>query len=144
MWIFGNKRKKALDERGIRSEAQIISVISTSLFVRSGSELQYNKVQRKWKFVVEIKPEDGSNPFQARVKGFYPMHGAPTVRKTLWVVYDPLDHTNVAIDKSDFDKIDQLKEALGADAALAELEKWKQRGKMSQQQFEAASQRLKN
>ncbi len=139
--IFG-KKKKALEERGVRTEARIISAEGTGVFTRSGSQSVQTGVRETWKLVVEITPEDGSKTFQANLKESFPEHAGPVMRDKIRVVYDPEDHENVDIDRSDFDKFDQLKEALGAEAALAELEKWKAKGMVSERQFQAARRRM--
>jgi hypothetical protein len=141
MDLFGNKRK-ALEKRGVRVEAKLISANGTGVFTRSGSGSVQTNVKETWKLELEITPVDGGAPFRASLKEPYPEHGAPVMHDKIWVVYDPEDHGNVDLDRSDFDKIDQLKEALGAEAALAELERWKARGMVSERQFQAARDRM--
>ena len=53
-----------------------------------------------WKLGLRVTP-DGEEPFDAEVKEPYQkMGGGPIVGQTLGVLYDPSDHTRVAIDHS--------------------------------------------
>jgi hypothetical protein len=103
--VFGSAarlEKKLREGGGKTAEAQITAAKKGKFAISSGGDAaqQVASAHVNWKLTLQITPENES-AFSAQVTEPYPEMGAgPSVGDKIGVLYDPNDHSRVAIDHS--------------------------------------------
>ncbi|MCW2967206.1 MAG: hypothetical protein JWM71_978 [Solirubrobacteraceae bacterium] len=98
--MFEKHREKKLRKQGAQAPAEVLEAQQTHLTSSSGNPNVDSNINVLWKLKVEVRPE-GEQPFPADVKAYFPVGAQPAPGQILTVLYDPDDHSQVAVDNSD-------------------------------------------
>jgi Short C-terminal domain len=95
-----SRQEKKLRENGKSAPATIVEAKKGRFAISSGGNAaeQVASAHVNWKVKLRVTPE-GEEPFEVEVKeGYAQMGMGPQIGSTVPVLYDPNDHSNVAID----------------------------------------------
>src|SRR5215469_152467 len=100
-WMFGSHKhlEKQLRARGRSAQATILDAKS-GVSITSGDPALAGNTQVVWKLRLRITP-DGEPPFEAETSARFGQLGGPQPGNTVFVLYDPDDHTKVVVDQSE-------------------------------------------
>jgi putative oligomerization/nucleic acid binding protein len=95
--VFGHDEK--LEEHGTRAPAEVVKAEQSRAGITVGNPAFAGATEVVWKLDVKVKPE-GAEPFDAHVEARLPQYTALTAGSTVPVLFDPDDHSKVALDMS--------------------------------------------
>jgi Short C-terminal domain len=97
--MFG-RRDRAQARLSAKARAEVLSVDATRWAVTRGPTPVVANTERMWKLKLRVMPE-GVGPFEVDINQSLPQLEEPRVGQIVLVLYDPEDHSKVAIDRSD-------------------------------------------
>jgi hypothetical protein len=95
--VFGHD--KHLEEHGTRASAEVVSAEQSNVAVTEGNPAFAGATEVLWKLDVKVKPE-GAEPFDAHVEARLPQYTMLRAGTSVPVLFDPADHSKVALDMS--------------------------------------------
>ncbi len=97
--VFGSHERleKHLRQNGRGALAEVLRAESTHRSVTHGPDQVFANTQVVWNLKLRVKP-DGEQPFDVDVRQSWPQLDAPRVGQVVPVLYDPGDHSKVALD----------------------------------------------
>ncbi len=84
---------------GQSAQAQVVAATPTQVAIGYGPMQVVANTQILWDLKLHVTPQ-GEAPFEVEIKQLWPQLEAPRVGQVLTVLYDPDDHSKVAIDHS--------------------------------------------
>lgn len=95
--MFGKDRK--LEEHGTRAAAEVVKAEQSGVGVTVGNPAFAGATEVVWKLDLKVRP-GGGDPFDAHVEARLPQYTMLRVGTTVPVLFDPDDHSKVALDMS--------------------------------------------
>ena len=95
--MFG--KDKSLEENGTRASAEVVKAEQSEVGITTGNPAFAGATEVVWKLDVKVKPE-GAEPFEAHVEARLSQYTLLRVGTTVPVLFDPGDHSKVALDMS--------------------------------------------
>ena len=95
--MFG--RDKNLEEHGTRAPAEVVKAEQSGVGVTVGNPALAGATEVVWKLDLKVKPE-GADPFDAHVEARLPQYSGLRAGSMVPVLFDPDDHSKVAVDMS--------------------------------------------
>jgi hypothetical protein len=95
--VFGKDKK--LEESGTRAPAEVVKAEQSGTGVTVGNPAFAGATEVVWNLDVKVKP-DGADPLDAHVEARLPQYSAIMVGSTVPVLFDPSDHSKIALDMS--------------------------------------------
>src|SRR5271157_1529403 len=108
--MFGSadRLEQELRDGGGRSAPAEVTEAKAGRFATSHGNTVAEQMESStvtWKLKLRVTP-DGDVPFDAAFKAPFPQLSGPSVGETLTVLYDPSDHSKIAVDHSSEAKVD--------------------------------------
>jgi hypothetical protein len=100
--VFGShdRLEKKLREHGRSASATVLEAEQTHWAVARAPDNVVANTQIVWKLKLQVTPS-GETPFEAEIEQSSPQLSPPRVGQVVPVLYDPEDHSKVAVDRSD-------------------------------------------
>jgi hypothetical protein len=95
--VFGHDKK--LEEHGTRAPAEVVEAEQSSVGITEGNPAFAGATEVVWKLDVKVKPE-GAESFDAHLEARLPQYTVLRAGTTVPVLFDPDDHSQVALDMS--------------------------------------------
>ena len=100
--MFGShdRLEKKLREHGRSGSATVLEAEQTHWAVAHAPDNVVANTEIVWKLKLQVTPS-GEAPFEAEIEQSWPQLSPPRVGQVVPVLYDPEDHSKVAVDRSD-------------------------------------------